>query len=78
MCGERSGYLLVKNYCVKNVKIYDIFVILHFIMITVSEIRESIAPELRVLNERMAAALDSSNELMNQVIHNYMQSKGKQ
>ncbi len=45
---------------------------------TVSQIRESIAPELRALNERMTATLDSSNELMNQVIHNYMQSKGKQ
>lgn len=47
-------------------------------MMTVSQIRESIAPELRELNERMTAALDSSNELMNQVIRNYMQTKGKQ
>ena len=47
-------------------------------MMTVSQIRESIAPELRELNDRMTLTLDSSNELMNQVIYNYMQSKGKQ
>ncbi|MDE6485206.1 MAG: polyprenyl synthetase family protein [Duncaniella sp.] len=45
---------------------------------TVSQIRESIAPELRELNERMTVTLDSSNELMNHVICNYMESKGKQ
>ncbi len=47
-------------------------------MRTISQIRESIAPELDQLNERMMASLDSSNSLMNQVISNYLKTKGKQ
>ncbi len=47
-------------------------------MMTVAEIRDRIAPYLQELNERMTIALDSSNDLMNQVITNYMSTKGKQ
>lgn len=41
------------------------------------EIRQSIAPELQQLNERMRAALATSNPLMSKVIDGYLKSKGK-
>lgn len=36
------------------------------------------APELKMLNEHISASLDVSNTLMNQVITEYLKSKGKQ
>lgn len=47
-------------------------------MTTINDIRESLAPELKMLNEHISASLDVSNTLMNQVITEYLKSKGKQ
>ena len=47
-------------------------------MTTLEEIQHAIAPELRQLNERIAQSLVSSNALMNQVVENYLLTKGKQ
>lgn len=47
-------------------------------MTTINDIRESLAPELKLLNEHISASLDVSNALMNQVITEYLKSKGKQ
>ncbi len=47
-------------------------------MISIQSIQQSIAPELAKLNERIADTLRSSNALMNQVVENYLRSKGKQ
>lgn len=47
-------------------------------MTTIQSIQQSIAPELAQLNERIADTLRSSNALMNQVVENYLRSKGKQ
>lgn len=47
-------------------------------MTTIQSIQQSIAPELAQLNERIAGTLRSSNALMNQVVENYLRSKGKQ
>lgn len=47
-------------------------------MTTIQSIQQSIAPELAKLNERIADTLRSSNALMNQVVENYLRSKGKQ
>lgn len=41
------------------------------------EIRQSIAPQLEQLNERMHSSLASANPLMSRVIDSYLQSKGK-
>lgn len=41
-------------------------------------ISKSIAPELRMLNERILLALSSPNAMMNSIIQEYLQRKGKQ
>ena len=46
-------------------------------MSTLEVIQQEIAPELKRLNRLISDQLSSSNELMNQVIENYLQSKGK-
>lgn len=47
-------------------------------MTSIEAIRSTIAPELDALNKRIAAALESSNDMMNQVIRGYLTHKGKQ
>lgn len=47
-------------------------------MSTIAEIQQSIAPELKALNELIARTLDSPNELMNRIVDNYLRTKGKQ
>ncbi len=47
-------------------------------MSTLSEIQQSIAPELCRLNELIAQTLSSSNKLMNLIVGNYLETKGKQ
>lgn len=47
-------------------------------MTTIQSIQQSIADELGRLNERIASALGSGNALMNQVVENYLRTKGKQ
>lgn len=47
-------------------------------MTTLQTIQQTLAPELRLLNERIQATLDSPNALMNSVVHNYLEKKGKQ
>lgn len=47
-------------------------------MTTLEEIQQAIAPELYQLNQRISQSLVSSNSLMNQVVENYLQTKGKQ
>ncbi len=47
-------------------------------MTTLEEIQHAIAPELRQLNERISQSLSSGNILMNQVVDNYLHTKGKQ
>lgn len=46
-------------------------------MSTLEVIQSEIAPELKRLNRLISAQLNSSNELMNQVVTNYLKSKGK-
>lgn len=48
------------------------------LMDTLQSIQHSIAPELEMLNARIASTLASPNALMNQVIEGYLKSKGKQ
>ncbi|MDE6309864.1 MAG: polyprenyl synthetase family protein, partial [Muribaculaceae bacterium] len=43
-----------------------------------TQIQQAIAPELAKLNECIGRELQSSNALMNQVVDNYLKSKGKQ
>lgn len=45
---------------------------------TLSSIQQTIAPELKRLNDRIAETLLSSNILMNRIITNYLKTKGKQ
>lgn len=45
---------------------------------TIESIARSIAPELRTLNERIFLALTSPNEMMNGIVRDYLQKKGKQ
>lgn len=47
-------------------------------MTTLSLIQQTIAPELKRLNDRIAETLSSSNVLMNRIITNYLKTKGKQ
>lgn len=47
-------------------------------MTDLSQIQDSIRPELTLLNERIGARLHSSNALMNSVIENFLAVKGKQ
>ena len=47
-------------------------------MTTIEAIRNSIAPELDALDRRITTALESSNDMMNQVISGYLRHKGKQ
>lgn len=47
-------------------------------MRTLNQIQETIAPQLKALNDRIAHILHSPNELMNRVISNYLKTKGKQ
>lgn len=44
----------------------------------IASVRQSIAPELELLNKRIASALASSNGLMNRVVESYLATKGKQ
>ena len=48
------------------------------LMSTFQSIQQSIAPELEMLNQRIANTLTSPNALMNQVIEGYLKSQGKQ
>ena len=41
-------------------------------------IQQTLAPELTLLNERIQATLHSPNALMNRVVNNYLEKKGKQ
>lgn len=41
-------------------------------------IQQTLAPELQRLNNLIQATLDSPNELMNKVVQNYLEKKGKQ
>lgn len=45
---------------------------------TIESIAKTIAPELRTLNERIFLALSSSNQMMNGIVKDYLQKKGKQ
>ena len=47
-------------------------------MTAIEDIRHSLRNELAELNALIERSLDSSNQLMNQVISNYLQHKGKQ
>ncbi len=47
-------------------------------MTTINKIQEAIAPHIERLNVRIAQELRSSNALMNQVVDNYLKTKGKQ
>jgi len=47
-------------------------------MTTFQTIQQTLAPELKLLNDRIMATLDSPNELMNRVVRNYLEKKGKQ
>lgn len=47
-------------------------------MTTFQQIQHMLAPDLERLNTRIAEALRSPNVLMNQVITNYLEKKGKQ
>ena len=47
-------------------------------MTAFEDILHSIAPELKELNERMRHALHTSNPLMNEIVSNYLTTKGKQ
>lgn len=46
-------------------------------MMTLEEIRNTIAPELEALARRIDSALGSGNQLMNSVVEGYLKSKGK-
>lgn len=48
------------------------------LMTTLTQIQQAIAPELDKLNTCIARELQSSNDLMNQVVDNYLKAKGKQ
>ena len=41
-------------------------------------IQQTLAPDLKRLNDRILSALDSPNVLMNRVVHHYLEKKGKQ
>ncbi len=60
------------------IKVLKIFVILQIVMTSIQDIRHSIAPEIDKLNALIEESLESSNELMNQVISTYLKHKGKQ
>lgn len=45
-------------------------------MTTFDTIQQTLAPELRQLNDHIHAALDSPNLLMNSVINTYLEKKG--
>lgn len=47
-------------------------------MTTLQSIRQTFAPELDRLNECIASSLSSNNDLMNQIVDNYLKVKGKQ
>lgn len=47
-------------------------------MTAFEDILHTIAPELKELNERMRDALHTSNPLMNEIVTNYLATKGKQ
>ena len=47
-------------------------------MSTLSKIQQQIAPQLADLNSLISTTLQSSNELMNRIIDNYLATKGKQ
>lgn len=46
-------------------------------MLTLEDIQQSIRPELQQLSECINSSLSSSNQMMNQVIAGYLESKGK-
>ncbi len=47
-------------------------------MTTFQTIQQTLAPELKQLNDRILATLDSPNVLMNNVVRTYLEKKGKQ
>lgn len=46
-------------------------------MIGIDDIRDSLRPELQLLSQKMEQSLMSSNKLMNRVVEDYLQAKGK-
>lgn len=46
-------------------------------MIGIDDIRDSLRPELQLLSQKMEQSLMSSNKLMNKVVEDYLQAKGK-
>lgn len=48
------------------------------IMTPFQTIQQTLAPDLKRLNDRILSALDSPNALMNRVVHHYLEKKGKQ
>lgn len=46
-------------------------------MIGIDDIRDSLKPELQLLSQKMEQSLMSSNKLMNKVVEDYLQAKGK-
>lgn len=60
--------------------LHKFFVILRLTqmrMTTFQSIRQSIEPELKMLDARISASLASENVMMKQVVENYLKSKGK-
>lgn len=47
-------------------------------MTALESIQQTISGELKALNDRISSTLKTSNELMNQVVDTYLQTKGKQ
>jgi octaprenyl-diphosphate synthase len=47
-------------------------------MSILNDIQHRIAPEIKRLNERMSTALATQNNLMNEIVGNYLEIKGKQ
>lgn len=47
-------------------------------MTALESIQQTISVELKALNDRISSTLKTSNELMNQVVDTYLQTKGKQ
>lgn len=47
-------------------------------MTSLESIKQTIAPQLDALNRCIASSLATSNQLLNQIVENYLQTKGKQ
>ena len=47
-------------------------------MTSFQDIQQALAPDLKLLNERIESALSSPNELMNRVVRSFLEKRGKQ